>query len=575
MDRNVGNTIMTQQYNVYGDGNTPSLNLPTRTVIISQPSSTSISLAVGIEATIKYTIQRINPTTKANIGSPVTVVIDLGDEQVIEDLVEGATYSISIQAQNGTSTGNTQTLPPYTMSQSYAGNGLGITNLPPTPQQLKTAKSYLELAYLGTNKKQFAIAYKSFNGVTLPTSTQASSTLPNSQKSLARSYTPAYYSFGTSLFMDNNESYPNQSAGIGLFVKDYGKSGYFVLVETTASSASQDRKSVRIVKATPSGMVELTNTQRSAGTTFDGVFGGKAYFVDIKVKVVAQTVTINAYINGFKITAIDTNNFSNSKNLNFIVPPTQNVGLIVTKGKATFDYVYATSIEQNDYASAEYNPNFYQGQFSDDLLETAYGNLFYNSNYNESEDAKKKVVIEEFGSVVREIVRVQPKFNARPAFPVKWSTGGNKYAKLIGQKISSFGGEAYVLNNTSTTIPLSDGAGAALYVFGNDIAQSGTLEYSTDDEEEYNYKEPIIFQSSWIQNESDAKALAEWIKNKVVNRGRVVNMKVFGNPLISVGDIVGVKYTYQGFTGIEKLIITSVSHSYNQGLETDITCRTL
>ena len=571
MDRNVGNTVMIR-YEVSGNGNTPSLNFPTRTVIVSQPSSTSLSLATGLEATITYTVQRINPTTKANIGSPMTVVIDIGEDQVITGLVEGATYSISIQAKDGTSTGNTQTLPPYTMSQSYAGNGLGITNLPPTPQKLKTAKSYLELAYLGTNKKQFAIAYKSFSGVTLPTSTQVTSSLPNSQKSLARSYSSAYYSFGTSLFMDNNESYPNQSAGVGFFVTDYGKSGYFVLVETTASSASQDRKSVRIVKATPNGMIELTNTQRSAGTTFDGVFGGTAYFIDLKVKVSAQTVTINAYINGFKVTAIDTNNFDK---LNFIVPPTQNVGLIVVKGKATFDYVYATSIESEDYSSAEYNPNFYQGQFSDDLLETAYGNLFYNSNYNESEEAKKKVVIEEFGSVVREIVRVQPKFNARPAFPVKWSTGGNKYAKLIGQKISSFGGEAYVLNNTSTTIPLSDGAGAALYVFGNDIAQSGTLEYSTDDQEEYNYKEPIIFQSNWIQNESDAKTLAEWIKNKVVNRGRIVNMRVFGNPLINVGDIVAVKYTYQGFTGTEKLIITSVSHSYNQGLETDITCRTL
>jgi hypothetical protein len=52
-------------------------------------------------------------------------------------------------------------------------------------------------------------------------------------------------------------------------------------------------------------------------------------------------------------------------------------------------------------------------------------------------------------------------------------------------------------------------------------------------------------------------------------------MEVFGNPLISVGDIVTVKYTYQGFAGIEKLIVTSVSHRYSNGLETSITCRTL
>lgn len=566
---------MTQQYTVYGDGNTPSLNLPTRTIIVSQLSPTSISLAVGIEADIKYTIQRVNPTTKALIGDPFVVVIDSGEEQVLTGLVAGGTYSISIQAQNGTLTGNTQTLPLYTLSQAYAGNGLGTTNLPTTPKELKTAKSYLELAYTGKNKKQFAIAYKTFDNLYLLASDQATSPLPNSQKYLARDYAEGYYSFGTSLFMENNELYPNQSAGLGFFVNNYGKSGYFILVETTASSASNDRKSVRIVKSTPNGFINLNTSQRSAANTFDGVFGGKAYFIDVKVKVSGQSTYIRAYINGFKVTAVDTNNFSNTDKPNYIVPPSDKIGLVTLKGKATFDYVYGSNIKEEDYNSSDYNINLYQGQFSNDTLNTAYGNLFYNANYNEDASSKKKVVIEEFGSVVREIIHVKPKFNSRPSFPIKWSTGSNKYAKIVGEKLSSFGGEAFVLNNTSTTIPLSDGAGAALYVFGNDIAPSGTLEYSTDEESSYNYKEPLVFQSNWLQNESDVKSLAEWIKAKVINRGRVVNMKVFGNPILSVGDIVTIKYTYQGFAGTEKFIITSVSHSYNLGLETEITCRTL
>ena len=566
---------MTQRYNVYGDGNNSSLNIPTATVIVSQPSPTSISFAVGIDADIKYTIQRINPTTGVLIGDPFNVTITSSAEQTITNLVAGATYSISVQARQGTSYGNTQTLPPYTLSQAYAGNGLGITNLPTTPQELKTAKSYLELAYTGKNKKQFAIAYKTFDNLYLLASDQVTTTLPNKQKSLARDYAEGYYSFGTNSFMENNELYPNQSAGLGFFVNNYGKSGYFILVETTASSASNDRKSVRIVKSTPNGFINLTTSQRSASNTFDGVFGGKAYFIDVKVKVSGQSTYIRAYINGFKVTAVDTNSFSNPDKLNYIVPPSDKVGLVTLKGKATFDYVYGSNIKEEDYDSLDYNINLYQGQFSNDTLNTAYGNLFYNANYNADDASKKKLVIEEFGSVVREIIHVKPRFSSRPAFPIKWSTGSNKYAKIIGEKLSSFGGEAFVLNNTSTTIPLSDGAGAALYVFGNDIAPSGTLEYSTDEEDSYNYKEPLVFQSSWLQNESDVKSLAEWIKSKVVNRGRIVNMKVFGNPILNVGDIITIKYTYQGFAGTEKFIITSVSHLYNQGLETDITCRTL
>ncbi len=557
------------------DGNDTNFNFPTKTVIVEQPSLTSLLLKTGLDTKVTFYIQRINLSTGAPIGSPTTVIKNAGEEQIITGLIEGATYSISMQASSGSSTGNTQTLPPYTMSQSYASNGLGITNLPTTPKTLTTAKSYLELAYTGNNKKQFAIAYKTFDNLYTLASSQVTSTLPASQKSLARDYATGHYSFGTSLFMENNELYPNQSAGLGFFVNNYGKSGYFILVETTASSASQDRKSVRIVKSTPDGFIDLNTSQRSASNTFDGVFGGKAYFIDVKVKVYGQSTYIRAYINGFKITAVDTNNFSNTKKPNFIVPSSQKIALATIKGKVIFDYVYGSNITEDDYNSADYNINLYQGQFSNDTLATAYGNLFYNSNYNEDVASKKKVVIEEFGSVAREIIHVKPKFKSRPSFPIKWSTGSNKYAKIVGEKLSSFGGEAFVLNNTSTTIPLSDGAGASFYVFGNDIAPSGTLEYSTDEDSSYNYKEPLVFQSSWLQNESDVKSLAEWIKSKVVNRGRIVSMKIFGNPILNIGDIVTIKYTYQGFTGTEKLIITSIMHSYNQGLETEITCRTL
>ena len=52
-------------------------------------------------------------------------------------------------------------------------------------------------------------------------------------------------------------------------------------------------------------------------------------------------------------------------------------------------------------------------------------------------------------------------------------------------------------------------------------------------------------------------------------------MDVFGNPLLSVGDIITIKYTYQGFAGTEKMIITNVTNRYDSGLETSIVCRTL
>jgi hypothetical protein len=52
-------------------------------------------------------------------------------------------------------------------------------------------------------------------------------------------------------------------------------------------------------------------------------------------------------------------------------------------------------------------------------------------------------------------------------------------------------------------------------------------------------------------------------------------MSIFGNPLISIGDIVSIKYTYQGLAGTENFIVVSVKHNYSDGLQTDIVCRAL
>jgi hypothetical protein len=52
-------------------------------------------------------------------------------------------------------------------------------------------------------------------------------------------------------------------------------------------------------------------------------------------------------------------------------------------------------------------------------------------------------------------------------------------------------------------------------------------------------------------------------------------MNVFGNPLISVGDIITVNYPYHQFDNTQNIIVTSVNHEYNNGLTTSIVGRTI
>jgi hypothetical protein len=163
--------------------------------------------------------------------------------------------------------------------------------------------------------------------------------------------------------------------------------------------------------------------------------------------------------------------------------------------------------------------------------------------------------------------------------PVRFSTGNNAYASIVAQRLTNYEGEAFVLNNASTPIPLQDNTSASFYIIGNTIDSSGQLENVIETtSKEYVQKEPFIFESKWIQSNEDADALGNWIKGSAINKGSVVDMEIFGNPVVSPGDVISIFYPYQGYgnTNTSKFIVNSVTHGYSEnGLTTSISCRSL
>lgn len=521
----------------------------------------TISKASMTDQPTSYVIQRQQlSSTFSPVGSPVTTTYNVTNqneipEYVITGLSPSSYYTFKVKAVKNSQSGNWISDTIKTNDASF--NGVVVGGLT-SPQKIIPSKSYLKIT-APQIKNEFAVATREFDAITLPQITGYSDRFLE--------YATRYYSYGTSFFMDSIITSPKQGAGIGIFTNTEGSRGYFVIVETTGLSASQDRKSIRIVKTDGKKVFPLKTSQQSTTSTFEGVYGGTQYNLDIRVKVQSARIDMIIYVNGFKITASDETNGSN-----YLVRPSRNISLLTTSGTTAFDYVYGTDIDEELYKSSAYATNFYEGQFSNDTLSTTFGDLIYYGEQGSDAYQNKKTAVEEFGTTVREIVKANVKFPSRPSFPIRWSTGTNKLVKILGSKINNFGGEAYILNNTSTTIPLADESLASFYVMGNTLSPSGQLEYSTEDVD-YTTKEPVVFESKWLQNENDVKALATWIKGNVVNKGKVVEMSVFGNPLLSIGDIVSIKYPYQGFAGTEKFIVVKISHSYSEGLETNITCR--
>jgi len=547
-------------------------------------TATAHNFAVGDYVTITNTFQRFNVSKKKVIsvtantfsfdGTGVTPITERSttgtaiQDMIITGINSGRYYDFRINPYKGNPSleanisKNSELISKY--KTSYYSPIARDKISPASLANQTSGKSYLEI--FNDRKNSTSIVYKDFESVVPPGSTYDQYYLATPQS--------GYYSFGTTVYFDTAiNSNGRNSAGIGFFVSNNGGTGYFVQLSTESNASDANKKPLRIIKVDGSEQRVLKDSQITRDSQFAGVQAGTTYTIDLKVKYTTTQTVIICFINGQRVVATD--NVSNDKRFPGTISPKKGVALFATVGKSFFDYVYADTITEEQYKKAEYSTNFYAGQFSNDILDLSFGDFIYNSVSEDDEIAKKPGAVEEFGSTVREIYRLTTKFDERPAKPIDISLSLNKSAKILGNKTSAYGTDIFVLNNSSTTVPLEDSKTNSLFVFGNQINKTPDQEFSTVKENDYKSDEPIVFQSMWLQNENDVESLAYWIKDAVVNKGRILVAEVFGNPLLSPGDIVSVKYTYQGLDGTEKFIITGVYHTYKEGLTTEITCRSL
>ena len=423
-----------------------------------------------------------------------------------------------------------------------------------TPKDIeRTTKSLFKLSNNSKNKDSYSVAYKSYSALLTD---------------------KTYYAFGTSLFFKASNTNPNQAGGLAFFVDNSGQTGYFIQVSTSANAAVNSSKEFKILKMSKGRTTQLPDSQTGSAKSLGGVFGGKTYKIDVRVKVNANSVEINCYVNGFKITAVDVNpsGSASTTDPSQKLSATNKVAMICNTGTVYFDYVYGLHLTEKQY-DQEQLFNIYNGQYSEAAISFLYGNKTLENNT--LSNSFSNGFIEEFGAVARELRVLKTKYTSRPAFPLYASTGINTFAQILGQRLTSFGAEVYVINNSGTYIPLDDSEFYSFYILGKYISQSGVLEYVDNSASEYSTQEPVIFESKWIQKQSDVVNLANWIKDIWSNKQTIINLEVFGNPLLSVGDVITATYPYNNLSTSDKFVITNISHEFREGLRTTITARTL
>lgn len=84
-----------------------------------------------------------------------------------------------------------------------------------------------------------------------------------------------------------------------------------------------------------------------------------------------------------------------------------------------------------------------------------------------------------------------------------------------------------------------------------------------------NMSEVVQLDSEWIQSKQAAYKMLKVIQMGIEGFSKSVSLKIFGNPLIQVGDIVTLSYNLNGINQ-QKYFVQSVSQSFSQGLETSL-----
>jgi len=367
--------------------------------------------------------------------------------------------------------------------------------------------------------------------------------------------------------------------GVAFYLDELCQNGYYLQIETFVSAgkdlATEKYKLVKLFKIKNNKFSEMVDSQRTEEQKVWNISGGKMYKVEVKINETLDEATNKTYA-VFKILIDNTSIIAVDKDP---LPATNKVALVCAKDMVHYDYIYTADITGSEFA--DNSPL----NISDSYLpsNSTLMNLFSDYVFNAPEDKVKKYDIEEFGPVARDIKKINVKFN-QPGMPNGARIALNPYATIIGSSLDSFGLEAYVLNNSGTYATLADN-NKSFNVYGNEIVQSDQFEYYDKTITDKEKSEQIGFESTWIQKEEEAKALYLWIKDIWSKNQNVVNLEVFFNPIIQIGDIVEISYPKNNLYSSEdtlgedqsasRYVVLDISQSWQQGGTTSLVCRSI
>ena len=387
-----------------------------------------------------------------------------------------------------------------------------------------------------------------------------------------------YFSIGTALFFklakDSNGRVTGEqavSAGLGIGLSSNNLNGYILKIATSQNVANKglNSRDVQLVKLVNGVESVVSDTQKTEDNSITGVSGGEFYRIDVRVsKATTGKLIFKIKFNNTVITATDSSPLAIENK----------IALIGIQGESAFDYAYVASLKKEDFEGSYAYDNYGSYVGSATSLKNVFGDFIASGEASTNESPWVK----EFGPVAREIKKISTRYATRPGFVKYPQIILNPNVTLLGYDATSFGIDAYILNNTGAFVDLADGGEKSFIVVGETIAPLDPFEYIDPDLSSTKNDEQVAFESTWIQKEVEAKKLSEWMRTQWSKQQTVIQLDVFPNPIIETGDVVEISYPSNLVYSSEdtgkvagKYIILDIEQGYSQAPSTRITCRSI
>jgi hypothetical protein len=192
---------------------------------------------------------------------------------------------------------------------------------------------------------------------------------------------------------------------------------------------------------------------------------------------------------------------------------------------------------------------------------------------------KVLVHFDDFGKYAREVKKFDVRFDAPSLAPKLISLAEvNPNYYVSEYTAGSFGASFWLYNTANTAIQIDESSQTPLWIAAYSLKSinPGTVqsskfiekpEYDKEENDIYTTnrnvygKQEIILSGDFINSWTQSTSLAKWVLQNLSKERKTINLQIFPNPLLELGDKVGVLYSDKLYNDENKTYsVVSISH---------------